>query len=129
MKLYSSDITDTVKYLIQKEVGKDQLEMYTSSVSRSLSFEMPTTRQALISQEFAILAEVVRFTNLDKGISVYTAVAMFLIWFGQQYMTSGKLKINIFDWPKLVGKVIGLVIEIVQIVKKETKDAVLPAQP
>jgi hypothetical protein len=128
MKLYSSDITDTVKYLIQKEVGKEQLEMYTSSVSRSMSFKMPTTRQALISQEFSILAEVVRFTTLDKGISVYTSVAMFLIWFGQTYMTSGKLKINIFDWPKLVGKVIGLVIEIVQIVKKETKDAVFPAQ-
>jgi hypothetical protein len=128
MKLYLSDITNTVKYLIQKEVGKDQLEMYTSSVSRSMTFEMPVNAKALISQEFSILAEVVRFTNLDKGISVYTAVAMFLIWFGQTYMTSGKLKINIFDWPKLVGKVIGLVVEIVQIVKKETKDAILPAQ-
>lgn len=129
MKLYLSDITNTVKYLIQKEVGKDQLEMYTSSVSRYVSFEMPVNAKALISQEFSILAEVVRITNLDKGISVYTAVAMFLIWFGQTYMTSGKLKINIFDWPKLVGKIIGLVVEIVQIVKKETTDAVFPAQP
>lgn len=127
MKIYSSDISETVKYLLKKELGTATLDVYFTSASKAINFEMPTSRQALIGQDFIILSEVVRFTNLEKGISVYTAVAMFLIWFGQTYMTSGKLKLNIFDWPKLVGKVIALVVEIVQIVKKETKDAVLPA--
>lgn len=124
MKLYSDDIADAVVYLLAKEMTQDELTTYKASLSRSVTLDLNLKKSDL---KFQLLTAVVQVSNLDKGISVYRAVAMFLIWLGQTYMTSGKLKINIFDWPKLVGKVIGLVVEIVQIVKKDTTNAVLPS--
>lgn len=128
MKLLLTDITESIESLLAKEVGEAAVQVYTNAAATyMISAPLPSSSSEFEYQKLAGLSAVVRFTTLDKGITIYTAIANFLVWLGQTYMKSGKLKVNFLDWGKIVGKVFILVKDIIVTLKKEKEvtDAVL----
>lgn len=70
----------------------------------------------------------VKTFDFEAARTIYVIIAEFLVWLGLNYFKDNKLKISLFSYPKVIGKLVALVWDIIGIFKKDL-DAVLPAKP
>ncbi len=126
-KVITSDLQLLIEYFIAAEASKNskqtvELEQLKRSYLKpSLTFSIGERT----AQKYEYYRAALKSFEFSDVVSVTTIVLNFLIWLGTNYTKDGGLKIGLFSYPKVIGKIVELVVDLIAFVK--SKKGVLPA--
>ncbi len=129
----AKDLIGTIDYLIQKDATDVGISATFSAkevdrVQRHATFLINSKTSN--TEAFALYQSLINPTVLENSKTIFILIAEFLIWLGTSYVSTGKLKIPLFSYPKVISRVVKLVFDIIGVVKKvkPEEDAVLPTK-
>lgn len=145
--VFASDLQNTIEYLLNIAVkgstsGKNELirvqrkteliRVQRKTDRNSPYYESKVTlnfnNNEATKEVFSYYLSVIKMISLDDIVTFTGVITEFLIWLGMNFVKDGKLKISWISYPKVIAKIIGMVIDIVKVVKKKTETNVLPTE-